>query len=156
MAALAAPPIVLRALQRFRQWLEERFGGRLREFVVFGSRARGDAKEDSDIDVLVVPSLWWENAPLTIHEAFLSKTPVVTSDIGGMKELVQHGVNGLHFKAGDAADLASVLRGLALDREALRKLEPDPAVVRDIREDAVSMLARYAAAMKSVSGEALA
>lgn len=110
----------------------------------------------ADIDVLVVPSLWWENAPLTIHEAFLSKTPVVTSDIGGMKELVQHGVNGLHFKAGDAADLASVLRGLALDRESLRKLEPDPAVVRDIREDAVSMLARYAAAMKSVSGEALA
>jgi predicted nucleotidyltransferase len=54
MAALAAPPIVLRALQRFRQWLEEHFGGRLREFVVFGSRARGDAKEDSDIDVLVV------------------------------------------------------------------------------------------------------
>jgi len=110
----------------------------------------------ADIDVLVVPSLWWENAPLTIHEAFLSKTPVVTSDIGGMKELVQHGVNGLHFKAGDAADLASVLRSLALDRASLRTLEPDPSIVRDIREDALSMLARYSAAVSASSERAFA
>lgn len=51
---LDAPPIVLRALGRFRAWLAGRYGDRLREFVVYGSRARGDAHEESDIDVLVV------------------------------------------------------------------------------------------------------
>ncbi len=42
------------ALQRFRSAVERRFGGRLLELVVFGSRARGDANEESDTDVLVV------------------------------------------------------------------------------------------------------
>ena len=41
------------ALEEFRSWLEERFGARLNEIKLFGSRARGDAREDSDIDVLV-------------------------------------------------------------------------------------------------------
>ena len=38
------------------------------------------------MDVLVVPSLWFENAPLTIREAFASHTPVVASGCGGMAE----------------------------------------------------------------------
>ncbi len=97
----------------------------------------------AEIDVLVVPSLWWENAPLTIHEAFLARVPVVCSDIGGMRELVTHGKNGLHFVVGDASDLARKLLSLATDQEFLKKLTPDPADIRDIREDAVSMIARY-------------
>jgi predicted nucleotidyltransferase len=54
LAALVPPPIVRRALGRFRAWLLERYGARLRELVLYGSRARGDADEDSDVDVLVV------------------------------------------------------------------------------------------------------
>jgi predicted nucleotidyltransferase len=42
------------ALDRFRAALERRFGSRLRELVLFGSHARGDAHEESDVDVLVV------------------------------------------------------------------------------------------------------
>ncbi|MFQ5354132.1 MAG: glycosyltransferase family 4 protein, partial [Thermodesulfobacteriota bacterium] len=59
----------------------------------------------SEIDVLVVPSIWFENSPLTIHEAFLSGIPVITSDLGGMAELVDDNVSGLVFKTGDADDL---------------------------------------------------
>ena len=61
------------------------------------------------IDWVVVPSLWWENSPLVIQEAFLNRRPVICSDIGGMAEKVTDGVNGLHFRTGDAADLARVL-----------------------------------------------
>ena len=39
------------------------------------------------IDALVVPSTWFENSPITIHESYLFKTPILTSDIGGMAEL---------------------------------------------------------------------
>jgi predicted nucleotidyltransferase len=47
-------PAVSAALARFRAALDARFGNRLREVVLFGSHARGDAHEESDVDVLVV------------------------------------------------------------------------------------------------------
>lgn len=63
----------------------------------------------TDIDWLVVPSIWWENSPLVIQEAFNHKVPVIVSDIGGMAEKVENGVNGLHFRAGSASSLAEIL-----------------------------------------------
>ena len=45
---------VSQALQRFAELVRDRFGSRVREIVLFGSHARGQAHEDSDVDVLVV------------------------------------------------------------------------------------------------------
>lgn len=64
-------------------------------------------------DWIVAPSVWWENAPLVIHEARAAGRPVICSDIGGMAELVAHGVDGLHAPAGDAAALAETLEAAA-------------------------------------------
>ncbi|MGE5780987.1 MAG: glycosyltransferase, partial [Hyphomicrobiales bacterium] len=61
------------------------------------------------IDWVVMPSEWWENAPLTILEAFRSGRPVITADDGGMAELVDDGVNGLHFRFRQSDDLARVM-----------------------------------------------
>ena len=61
-------------------------------------------------DWVVFPSEWWENAPLVINEAFQHWRPVICSGIGGALELVQDGVNGLHFPVGDAASLAATMR----------------------------------------------
>jgi glycosyltransferase involved in cell wall biosynthesis len=57
-----------------------------------------------------VPSLWYENSPNAILEAFAHCTPVGASNLGGMAELVRDGENGLLFAAGDADDLARQLR----------------------------------------------
>jgi glycosyltransferase involved in cell wall biosynthesis len=62
------------------------------------------------LDVVVVPSTWYENSPLAIMEAHAAGVPVVTAALGGMAELVQDGVDGLHVRAGDAADLARALQ----------------------------------------------
>jgi glycosyltransferase involved in cell wall biosynthesis len=62
------------------------------------------------VDWVIVPSIWWENAPLVISEAFQAGKPVLCSDIGGMAEMVEDGVNGLHFRANDPADLARIMR----------------------------------------------
>ncbi len=61
------------------------------------------------VDWVVVPSVWWENSPLVIQEAFQQGRPVICSDIGGMSEKVTDGVNGLHFTAGDAMSLAEAI-----------------------------------------------
>jgi predicted nucleotidyltransferase len=42
------------AVDELCAWVRERFGDRVRELALFGSRARGDGDEDSDVDVLVV------------------------------------------------------------------------------------------------------
>lgn len=70
-------------------------------------------------DAIVVPSLWEENAPLVVEEAFLARRPLVVSDHGGLAERVREGLDGLRFRPGDAADLARVLRRL-LDEPSLR------------------------------------
>ena len=63
-----------------------------------------------NIDWVVVPSIWWENSPMVIQEAFACGRPVITSDIGGMKEKITDGVDGLHFQARNPVDLASKLK----------------------------------------------
>jgi glycosyltransferase involved in cell wall biosynthesis len=61
------------------------------------------------IDWVVVPSIWWENSPLVIQEAFQHGRPVICSGIGAMAEKVTDGVNGLHFRAGDAENLCETI-----------------------------------------------
>jgi len=99
----------------------------------------------SEIDVLVVPSLWWENSPITIHEAHLLRTPVVTSGIGGMAEFVRDGVDGLHFRPGDAADLAAKLRRFVDEPGLAAQLSRAFPLLKTLEEDGASMEYRYRA-----------
>jgi glycosyltransferase involved in cell wall biosynthesis len=62
------------------------------------------------VDAIVVPSIWDENSPLTIQEALQAKIPVITSEKGGMGELVHDGVNGFTFKHRSVEDLAEKLQ----------------------------------------------
>jgi glycosyltransferase involved in cell wall biosynthesis len=64
----------------------------------------------ANLDWVIVPSLWWENSPLVIQEAFAYGKPIICSDIGGMAEKVSDGVNGLHFRADDPISLADTIR----------------------------------------------
>lgn len=88
------------------------------------------ARVFSDLDVIVVPSLWYENSPNAILEAFAHKTPVLATRLGGMAELVDHDVNGLLFTAGDARDLATQLQRLIDEPELLGRLRQGIPPVR--------------------------
>ncbi len=66
----------------------------------------------SQVDAIVVPSIWLENSPLVIHEAQQARLCVVTANAGGMAELVEHETNGLLFQHRDEADLASQMQHL--------------------------------------------
>jgi exopolysaccharide biosynthesis WecB/TagA/CpsF family protein len=56
---------------------------------------------------LVSPSICYENFPLAVAESFACGVPVIASRLGSMAEIVQDGVTGLHFEAGNVTDLAA-------------------------------------------------
>ncbi|MCX2722842.1 glycosyltransferase family 4 protein [Roseibium salinum] len=58
------------------------------------------------VDWVMMPSIWWENSPVIIQEAFFHGRPLICSDIGGMAEKVRNGIDGLHFRAASPEDLA--------------------------------------------------
>jgi glycosyltransferase involved in cell wall biosynthesis len=66
---------------------------------------------------VVVPSVWYENQPFSILEAFAAAKPVIASDLGGMSELVKHGERGLLIPPGDPGALAEAMRWMASHRE---------------------------------------
>lgn len=106
------------------------------------------------LDVLVVPSVWFENSPLAVHEAFLARRPVLVSDLGGLRELVADGRGGLRFRAGDADDLAAVLRRL-LDEPGLGpRLAAAAPPVKDVAECAAEMEVKYRQAIGLLAAEA--
>ena len=97
----------------------------------------------SQLDVLVVPSLWLENSPLVIHEAFMAGVPVVGARIGGITDLVRDGENGLLYSPESSSALASALSRLATDRSRLLALRARPTPVRSIDDDALEWERRY-------------
>ena len=76
----------------------------------------------SNVDCIVVPSIWGENSPLVIHEAQACNVPVITADFGGMKEYVQHNINGLLFEHRNTKALAEQLKFAVLNPEKMKQL----------------------------------
>ena len=80
--------------------------------ITFHGRYSHDALADihARLDVLVVPSVWQEAYGLTVREAFLSRTPVVGSDIAGIAEGIEHDRSGLLFPPGNSEALRAALQ----------------------------------------------
>lgn len=66
----------------------------------------------AEIDVLIVPSMWHENAPFVVLEARAAGLPVLASRFGGLSEVIQDEIDGELFEAGDSDDLARRLQRL--------------------------------------------
>jgi GT2 family glycosyltransferase/glycosyltransferase involved in cell wall biosynthesis len=90
----------------------------------------------ASLDVLVVPSVWVENAPLVVKEAFAANVPVVASNLGGLAEMVTDGRSGLLFAPGDAGDLRRVLMRLLNEEGLADRLREGIPHVRTIAADA--------------------
>jgi glycosyltransferase involved in cell wall biosynthesis len=98
----------------------------------------------AEADVVCVPSIWVENQPITIQEAYRNGLPVVATDLGGMAEAVEHGRSGLVFPRGDERALAAALTSLAEDRGLLARLAAGRPRVPTVPEIADGVLELYA------------
>jgi glycosyltransferase involved in cell wall biosynthesis len=61
-----------------------------------------------EADLTVIPSIWWENSPVVIQEAFFYCRPVLGSDIGGTAEKIG-GRGGITFAARSESSMASLM-----------------------------------------------
>ena len=90
----------------------------------------------SQIDVLVVPSLWPENSPLVIHEAFMAGVPVVGARMGGVVDLVTDQVNGFLYDASSPEALAAALMPLIDEPARAAALGAAAPLVKTVEQDA--------------------
>jgi glycosyltransferase involved in cell wall biosynthesis len=93
----------------------------------------------SGVHLLVMPSIWYESTPLVLCAALAARVPVLVSRLGGMTEVIEEGVNGLSFPAGDSAGLGNVIRRL-LDEPGVvaqlhRMIRPRNRSTADYTED---------------------
>ncbi len=71
---------------------------------------------------VVVPTLWYDNSPLVVHQSFALGKPVIASNINGIPEIVRHNENGLLCEPGNDRELAEKMMLLACDEQFRRKL----------------------------------
>jgi len=101
------------------------------------------AKVFEGIDVLVVPSVWYENTPLVMYSAQAAGCPIVASDLGSMAEIVRHRVDGLLFPSGDAAALAGAITELESDRSFLKCLAGQVRAPKSISKYTEELVTEY-------------
>ncbi|MFT6734790.1 MAG: glycosyltransferase involved in cell wall biosynthesis [Polaribacter sp.] len=80
-----------------------------------------------ECDWMIIPSIWWENSPMVIQEAYNHGRPVISADIGGMAEKIIDGETGYYFRSGSHQSLAFVIEKAIINddwdqfHEAIRK-----------------------------------
>jgi glycosyltransferase involved in cell wall biosynthesis len=97
-----------------------------------------------DYDALAVPSQWLETGPMVVMEAFAARLPVIGSNLGGIAELVTHGVDGLLVEPRCVDSWRRALEMLCEDRSLLTKLRDGIRAPRSIADVAGEMSALYA------------
>jgi glycosyltransferase involved in cell wall biosynthesis len=71
---------------------------------------------------LVIPSEWYENAPMTVLEAFAYGKPVIGARIGGIPEMIEPGTSGLLVAPGDGDALRDAINTLWTSRSSLAEM----------------------------------
>lgn len=101
-----------------------------------------------DYDLLAVPSQWLETGPRVILEAFAAGIPVIGSNLGGIAELVQHGVNGLLIEPRSIECWADAIRSVCLFPEVSNRLRAGVQPPRSARAVAHQMHEIYEGALR--------
>lgn len=104
--------------------LEKKVETEMIDNVQFFGYMQGEAlyHEIKKSTVVVLPSEWYENNPLSVLEAFALGKPVLGARIGGIPELVKDNITGLTFESGNVDDLIEKITTLLTDSETLKSM----------------------------------
>ncbi|GAA6614310.1 glycosyltransferase [Scytonema sp. NUACC26] len=97
----------------------------------------------TNYDLLAVPSQWLETGPLVVLEAHACGVPVIGSNLGGIAELVKHGVDGWLVRANDVQAWTEALLQLSTNQDLLNKLREGIKPVRSVKMQAQQVAEIY-------------
>jgi len=97
----------------------------------------------ADMDVLCIPSTWYENSPLILLQALATHTPVIIADVEGMTEFVRDGVSGFAFARGNVAAFRKVIKKFSDDRGLAARLSLTTNYSRTPTDMVADILAMY-------------
>ena len=93
----------------------------LENAVIFCSWIKNIEKAYADLDIVALTSLN-EGTPVSLIEAMASGRPVISTDVGGVRDIVRDGYNGLLTKSENVKEFSDKLKSLIMDREKRMKL----------------------------------
>jgi glycosyltransferase involved in cell wall biosynthesis len=97
----------------------------------------------AEMDIVAIPSLWMETGPLTLFDAFAAGVPVIGSRLGGLREVVRDGTDGILFDVGDVAELAQAIGDLYAHPSHLQELRANVRQSRTFCEIAQETVLLY-------------
>jgi glycosyltransferase involved in cell wall biosynthesis len=100
---------------------------------------------------VVMPSIWYENFPYAVLEAFALGKPVIASRMGGMPEMVRHGETGLLFDAGDVLALSEQMEYCRTNPEAVERMGRNARTLVETEFDATAHYERLMAVYERVT-----
>ncbi len=86
----------------------------------------------SNIDVLIVPSVWYETFSVVIREAFAAEIPVIASNVGAIPEIVNDEVNGLLFNKGDVGHLTKQIKKIIENPQLIEEYRRHMPEIKDM------------------------
>lgn len=97
----------------------------------------------SQMDVLVIPSRWYENSPLVLLYALATRTPVIVTDVKGMNEFVKDGFNGYTFKKDSVSHLLAAMQKVVDDPSIINRLSENVDYQKDVADHTADVLSIY-------------
>jgi glycosyltransferase involved in cell wall biosynthesis len=111
--------------------------------IKFMGRYEDVKKFFSQIDILIFPSLCYENCPLILLEANITKTPIIASKIGAISEFINNGRNGLLFEVDNTEDLYKKIMKIVNNQKLIKKFKKNMIHVKTIKEQASELKKIY-------------
>jgi len=137
-------PVFMRRLEALSRGHDVRF---------LGTFLQNRTREILDtMDLLVIPSRWYENSPLVLLNALASHTPVLVSNVDGLTEFIEEGIDGLAFERGNVSSIAACLRRFVDDPQLSTRMSAQTSYERDTRAMVDDVIAVYSRVVQSTRG----
>lgn len=119
---------------KYYEYLRKLAGDDIRILFEGPLNSANRSEKMKDIDVLVIPSIWYETGPLVLLEAFNFKIPIIGSDLGGISEKIVDGYTGYLYEVGNINKLKETLQKI-IDKPDLIKILSDNINYNKYTED---------------------